>query len=88
VIIEMLMFGIPLIVADTTGATESIVNNRTGFVLPVLMKGNMLSIDINLLEEKIVFCLTNHLNKCARSNYLEKYNEQLFVKKMLYCYNK
>jgi glycosyltransferase involved in cell wall biosynthesis len=46
VAIEMLMFGIPLIVVDTTGGAESVIDNNTGFVVPVLPEGNILSIDI------------------------------------------
>jgi glycosyltransferase len=87
VAIEMTMFGIPLIVTDATGAPESVINNRTGIVLPTFKKSTQLSFDERLLADKMRDLLKFNNRKIIREFYLRKYSKNVFKNNLLKIYS-
>ena len=92
VAIEMMMQCLPLIVSNTSGLTEIVIDGETGLKVPIDTRNNERYININKLSEQINYLLENptlalQLSINARKRFLEKYELNLFKEKMLAVYN-
>lgn len=59
VIIEMFMHGLPVVVSDSTGLNEMVIEDINGYHIPINYIDKNASIDIKLLADKIVYIFNN-----------------------------
>ena len=91
VAIEMMMHQIPLVVTDTGGLSEIIVNDICGLKVPVRNFKNKRIVSVRIMASKIKTLLDNpifakELGHNGRRRFLEKYEIELFKRKMIDLY--
>ena len=85
VAIEMMMHGIPLIVSDSTGLDEMVIDGVNGYKLHLTTTENKVEIDVNQLIEKIEHLLylkkrnIRTLKNSSRNIYEKKYNTSIMA---------
>lgn len=85
VAIEMMMYGIPLIVSDTTGLDEMVIDGINGDKIHLIITENKVEVDINQLIEKIEHLLyldsksIRSLKNNARNIYEKKYTSSIMT---------
>jgi glycosyltransferase len=92
VAIEMLMHAVPVIVTKTGGLDEIVEDTISGLKIPVKTVKGKRQVDINSLSEKIHFLLENptyakELGENGRKRFLDKYELNVFKRKILNLYN-
>lgn len=91
VAIEMMMYGIPVVVTKTSGLNE-VVEKTCGLKTPLIISSdNNVEIDINLLSDNILYLLQHpveakQMGENGRKRYLENYSSKIFSKNMLHLY--
>lgn len=90
VAVEMMMYGLPLVVTSTSGLNE-VVNDACGIKIPISVQSDSVVIDTDLLSEKIYYLLTHPIEaklkgQNAHKRYLENYTSKIFRKNMLKLY--
>lgn len=93
VAVEMMMHALPVIVADTTGLSELVVDGVSGLKVPVRKTKGRLGLDVNLLSAKIEYVLENPLSARklganGRKRFLEKYERSVFAGHMIEFYER
>lgn len=91
VAIEMMMHEIPLVVTDTGGLSEIVEDGICGFKIPVRNLKDRRTISVNRIADKIKILLDNpdlatQLGNNGRKRFLEKYELNLFIDKMVDLY--
>jgi glycosyltransferase involved in cell wall biosynthesis len=92
VAIEMMMYALPLVVTDTTGLAEIVIDEETGLKVPINNVDGNRMVDVERLAEQINRLLDDRdwaqtLGKAGRERFLEKYKLNLFKAKILDVYN-
>jgi glycosyltransferase len=91
--IEMMMHGLPLIAASTTGLTEMVEHNVSGIIIPIEEQIDKIVISEDLLSEQIL-CLLNNpetlrkMRKQSRKRFLDYYINDVMRKNIIVLYNK
>lgn len=91
VAIEMMMHGIPLIVSTSTGLSEMVENEITGFHLHVIENPDSTDLDVEIVAKKIMYLLNNpNIKKIighnARLKYENTYTSKIMNENMLNLY--
>lgn len=91
VALEMMMHELPIIVTDTGGLSEIVVDGVSGIKIPLISTTEKRSIDTNLLSEKINTLLEHPDEACliarnGRKQFLETYELGIFKERMLSLY--
>lgn len=89
--IEMMMMNIPLVVSDTTGLSEIVEDNCSGFKVPVIYRDGSPQLNTVMLSEKIRTLLddpqtASRFKSNGRKKFIGKYNTLLWSRKMLELY--
>jgi glycosyltransferase involved in cell wall biosynthesis len=93
VAIEMMMHELPLIVTDTTGLAEIVINEETGLKVPIAKnEAGQREADIEIFSKQVNRLLSNRefarqLGVKGRERFLERYEIKLFGKKMRSIYH-
>lgn len=93
VVIEMMMFGVPMIVSTTTGLNEMVIPGVNGDIVPAEENGPNVSISEKEIIEKMTCSLRDdtpeklHSKQSCRSIYLERYTLESMQQKYLDLYN-
>lgn len=91
VAVEMMMHALPLVVTDTSGLGELVVNNVSGLKSPIKRIKRRRSPDVKVLSEQIIKLLDSktfarQLGENARKRFLENYVLEVFREKMVAQY--
>ena len=92
-IIEMLMYGIPVISSNAIGINEMIFNKYNGLIIPILYdKNGEPYMDIKLISKKIITLakdknLKNFLSKNSRNTFKKKYTLFYMQNQLLSLYS-
>ncbi len=91
VAIEMMMHELPIIVTDTGGLAEIVVNHISGLKVPVKTINHEKAIDIQMLVKQIRYLIGNpiaakQLGRNGRKRFLEKYELCHFKENILNLY--
>lgn len=91
VAVEMMMHALPLVVTDTSGLGELVVNNVSGLKSPIKRIKRRRSPDVKVLSEQIMKLLDSktfarQLGENARKRFLENYVLEVFREKMVAQY--
>ncbi len=87
----MMMHALPLVVTDTSGLGELVVNNVSGLKSPIKRIKRRRSPDVKVLSEQIIKLLDSktfarQLGENARKRFLENYVLEVFREKMVAQY--
>ena len=90
VAIEMMMHGLPVVAAATSGLNE-VVDETCGLKVPVIQHSEKVEINTGLLAEKIVYLLEHPdeakvLGQNGRKRYLKEYSLEVFRRNMIEFY--
>ncbi|MDR1223238.1 MAG: TIGR04157 family glycosyltransferase [Tannerella sp.] len=88
---EMMMHGLPVVAAATSGLNEIVEDGVNGLKVPVIEHPDRVEIDPDLLAEKLLYMLQHpesakQWGENARKRYLEKYSSEVFRDNMLSLY--
>ena len=91
VAIEMMMHALPLVVTDTSGLSELVIDGVSGLKSPIRRIKRKRSPDVKVLSEQIIKLLDSktlalQLGRKARKRFLENYALEVFKKKMMSVY--
>ena len=91
VAIEMMMYGLPLIVSDVSGLSEMIDDGVTGLKFPVHENEKNVEIDVSMLTQKMMYMLKNEtererMGSNARKKYKKFYSSEIMGSKMFCLY--
>jgi glycosyltransferase len=86
VALEMMMHGLPLIVTNAIGNGETVIEGKTGYILPIVLDNGTQYIDTKLLAEKIICLMRTCWRNDSRASYLSEYNILKFRNTILRSY--
>ena len=91
VAVEMMMHGLPVVAAATSGLNE-VVDDSCGLKIPIIEYPDKVEIDTDLLADKIIYLLQHpeeakQIGLNGRKRYLKEYSSEVFRKNMLNFYN-
>jgi len=93
VAVEMMMYGLPLVVTATSGLDEIVEEGVSGLKVDLIMENQTNEVDVEMMTQKLI-CLLQHpeererLGHNGRRRYLKKYCSSMMSKKMTDCYKK
>jgi glycosyltransferase len=92
-VIEMMMFGIPIITTDTAGLSEMMLPENTGLLVHIIEEEEHVRMDEGVLAENILYLLEHseereRIGNNARKHFLEKYNFPGFKDRLLDLYER
>ena len=92
VAIEMMMHALPIVASDTSGLSEIFEDNVTALKVPLVKKKEKYTPNTTVLCEKIQLLINNpvfaaKIGNNARKTFLEKYESEVYKKRMLTFYN-
>ena len=87
----MMMHAVPLVVTDTSGLSELVIDGVSGLKSPIRRIKRKRSPDVKVLSEQIIKLLDSktlalQLGRKARKRFLENYALEVFKKKMMSVY--
>lgn len=91
--IEMMMHGLPIIGTNSTGLDEMIIDGETGLKLPVIEIDNRISVDVDLLKDKMLLLIQNDslrniMGLKARKRYETSYSIDVMAGEMEKIYQR